>query len=426
MNQPTITERIGSFRWTICGLLFVATTVNYMDRQILGLLKADLQHDIGWNELEYGRIVIAFQAAYAIGLPIFGWVIDRFGTKLSYAGAMVFWSLAAMAHAMASSVMGFAAARFALGLGEAGNFPAANKATAEWFPKRERALTISFFNAGTNVGAMCAPLLVPWMAAMWGWKGAFIAVGAVGFLWLLAWFPLYHKPAESRFVGDAEKKWINQDDGIEEQKTAPVKWGELLKHRQTWAFCIGKFCTDPIWWFYLFWLPGYLMTQYKIDLKTAGMPLFTVYAMATVGAIIIAQLSSRMISKGFTANRARKTAMLVCGLLVIPIVFATQAKDLWTAVILVGLAAAAHQGFSANIFATVSDMFPKRAVASVTGLGGMAGSIGSILFAELTGRVLNANPDAYWVMFAFGASAYLVALGLLHLMSPRMEPVKLD
>jgi ACS family hexuronate transporter-like MFS transporter len=380
---------------------------------------------IGMTEEQYSYVIIAFQAAYALGLLIFGRLIDRFGTKLSYAGSIVFWSLSSAAHALASGVFGFAAARFALGVGEAGNFPAANKTTAEWFPKRERALVVSIFNSGTNIGAMVAPFIIVWIAITFSWRVAFLANGVLAAAWLILWFLFYHKPTESRFVGEAEKKWINQDDGAQEQRTEPVPWSTLLKFPQTWAFAAAKFGTDAIWWFFLFWLPGWLVDSKGIDIKASTWLLFIIYLMATVGSIMIAGLSSRLIARGFATNTARKVAMLLCALLVLPILFAVKADHQLVAVLLVGLAAAAHQGWSANLFSTVSDMFPKRAVASVTGIGGMAGSLGSMIFAYAVGQILAAG-GGYWIPFTISASAYLISLAFFHLLAPKMTPVNID
>jgi ACS family hexuronate transporter-like MFS transporter len=423
MSDASQSSRLGAFRWTICGLLLTATMINYMDRQILGLLKPQLQHDIGWSEVQYARIVIAFQAAYALGLAGFGRLIDKWGTKLSYGVAMVGWSLAAAGHALVSTVMGFGIMRFLLGVGEAGNFPAAVKAVAEWFPKKERALATGIFNSGSNIGAVIAPAVIPLLAVTIGWRGAFVLVGALGLLWLPFWLLFYSAPGQSRRLSAEELAHIRQD-GPEESRT-PVAWGALLRHRQAWAFMVGKFLTDPIWWFYLFWLPGWLNKTYAIDLKRLGPPVVVVYVMATVGSILGGYLSSRLLGRGATPNRARKTALLICACGVVPVLLVVKASGVWVAVLLVGLAAASHQGWSANLFTTVSDMFPKRAVASVTGLGGMAGSIGAILFSEVVGQVLE-RTGAYWVLFAIGGFAYLLALGIMHLLVPRMTPVDLD
>jgi len=408
---------VGSYRWTICALLFAATTINYMDRQILGLLAPQLQHDIGWTELQYARIVIAFQAAYAIGLVGFGRLIDRLGTKLAYGLAMVAWSFAAAGHALVGSVMGFAIMRFLLGLGEAGNFPGAVKAVAEWFPKRERAAATGYFNAGSNVGAVLAPALIPFLAVTIGWRGSFVLVAAMGLIWLPFWIRLYHRPEQCARLSPSELAHIQEG---EDTPHSSVPWTQLLKQRQTWAVMLAKALTDPVWWFFLFWLPGWLAKSHGIDLKSLGLPMVTVYLMATGGSIAGGWMSSRMLSRGATTNWGRKMAMLLCACAVLPILAAARTSHLWMAVPLVGLAAAAHQGWSANVYTTVSDMFPKHAVASVTGIAGMAGSVGSILFSEIVGRVLQ-KTGTYWPLFAYGAFAYLVAFGIFHLLVPRLK-----
>ena len=407
------------------GLTAAALGVSQGQAAELKKIANNPQGGILLTEAKYSYIVIAFQAAYALGLLIFGWCIDRFGTKLSYAGSIIFWSASSAAHSLASSVLGFSLARIALGIGEAGNFPAANKTTAEWFPKRERALVVSLFNSGTNIGAMIAPPLILLVAYTFSWRVAFLANGVLAMLWLVAWFMLYDKPSQCKALDPKENAWIHQDDGGGEQRVDPVKWRRLVKFRQTWAFAVAKFLTDPIWWFYLFWLPGWLVDSKGIDLKASVMPLVTVYFMATIGSIAIASLSSRLIGLGVSTNKARKGAMLLCAVLVIPIVFAVKANNVWLAVFLVGLAAAAHQGWSANLFSTVSDMFPKRAVASVTGFGGMMGSFGSMIFAYGIGQILDRTGE-YWILFAVSASAYLIALLLFHLLARRLEMVEIE
>jgi ACS family hexuronate transporter-like MFS transporter len=419
VDSPKI--KIGNYRWVICALLFFATTINYVDRQVLGILAPDLQKAIGWNEIEYSRIVIAFQFAYAIGLVVFGWFIDLWGTKLCYSGAMIFWSVAAMAHAAVNSVIGFGAARFFLGIGESGNFPAAIKAIAEWFPKKERALATGIFNSGANIGAVVAPAVVPWLTLTFSWRAAFIATGAIGFFWLLFWIPLYSRPELRRRLDPRELDHI-QSDG-EDAKSEKVSWISLLGYRQTWAFIVGKFMTDPVWWFYLFWLPKWLNKDFKLDLKHVGLPLILVYTMVSVGSIGGGMISSSLLKRGRSVNFSRKMALFICACSVVPIVLVTKAPNVWIAVSLVGLAAAAHAGWSANIFTTVSDMFPKKAVGSVTGLGGMAGSVGAMLFAEVIGKTLERTGN-YWVLFLIGATAYLIAFGIIHMLVPRMEPVR--
>jgi ACS family hexuronate transporter-like MFS transporter len=413
---------IGSYRWTICALLFFATTINYIDRQILGLLAPVLQKEIGWNEIEYGYIVTAFQAAYAIGLALFGWFIDKYGTKIGYALSITGWSIAAMAHALATTVFGFGLARFGLGLSESGNFPAAIKATAEWFPKKERALATGIFNSGANIGAVVAPAVVPWLTVTYGWQAAFIATGALGFLWLILWYLFYDTPEKRKGVAPEELQYIHSDPP--EPPMEKVPWLRLLKYPQAWAFVIGKFLTDPIWWFYLYWLPKFLNKTYGLTLTELGLPLIVIYTMTCVGSIGGGWLSGRFMKRGWPINRARKLVMLICALCVVPIVTASQVSDLWLAVLLIGLAAAAHQGWSANIFTTASDMFPKRAVGSIVGLGGMAGSIGGLLFAPFIGYVLEWT-GSYFLPFVISGSAYLIALAIFHGLAPKMKPVEL-
>ena len=415
----TTKARISHYRWVICALVFLATTVNYVDRQVIGILKTTLQKDLGWTEIDYGNIVFAFQTAYAIGLLVVGRVIDRLGTKLGYTLALVFWSFAAMAHAAVRSVTGFSAARFALGLGEAGNFPAAIKSIAEWFPKKERALATGIFNSGSNVGAIVAPLVVPWLTLVYGWQAAFLATGAIGLLWLLAWIPLYGSPQTHPRVSPAELALIQSDPP---DPPARVPWRQLLMHRQTWAFAIAKFLTDPIWWLYLFWVPDFLQRNHGLNLTTIGLPLVVIYVVADVGSIGGGWLSSALLKRGWSVNAARKTAMLVCAVSVTPIVFASRAHDLWVAVGLVALAAGAHQGWSANLFTTTSDLFPRKAVGSMVGIGGMAGAIGGMLIAKITGYLLQVT-GTYLVVFFIAGSMYLLALGIYQVLVPKMEPV---
>jgi ACS family hexuronate transporter-like MFS transporter len=416
-----INERIGRRRWLICALLFFAATINYIDRQVIGILKPTLQTEIGWTEVEYSWIVFSFQAAYAIGLLLVGGLIDKIGTRLGSSLSITVWSIAAMAHALAHSVMGFAAARFALGIGEAGYFPAAIKTTAEWFPKKERALATGIFNSGTNVGALTTPLIVPWIAINYGWQMAFIITGAIGFIWLVFWLLIYRKPEDDPKLSQAELAYIRSDPP---ESTVKIPWARLFPHRQTWAFALGKFLTDPIWWVYLFWLPDFLNKQHGLDLKNFGIPLAVIYIIADVGSIGGGWLSSALIKRGWSINAGRKTAMLICALAVVPIVFAAQTANLWIAVLLIGIAAAAHQGWSANIFTLASDMFPRQAVGSVVGIGGMFGSIGGMLIALVVGQILQLT-GSYVPIFAIAASAYLIALLIIHLLAPRLEPAQL-
>jgi ACS family hexuronate transporter-like MFS transporter len=424
MNTPAATPatRSSGFRWTVCALLFVATTINYMDRQVLGILAPTLEREIGWSEIEYSHIVMSFQAAYALGLVIFGRLVDRIGTRHGYAISIFAWSLAAMAHALARSVTGFGIARFALGLGEAGNFPAAVKAVSEWFPSRERALATGLFNSGANVGAILAPLCVPWITLKYGWQMAFVILGATGFVWLVLWYWLYANPAQSRRVSAAELAHIHSDPPA--PATPKIPWSRLLRYRQTWAFVVAISFTAPIWWFFLYWLPKFLHQQHGLDLASLGPPLVVIYSMTTVGSIGGGWLSGYLLKRGWSVNASRKTTMLICALCVVPVVFATKVSNLWLATLLIGLAAAAHQGWAANLFTLVSDMFPKQAVGLVVGIGSMFGSLAAMGFAQLTGLILQTS-GSYWPLFIIAGSAYLLALAIVQALVPGMKPAEL-
>ena len=409
--------KVGTYRWRICALLLLATTINYVDRQVLGVLAPDLQRQIGWNEIDYGYIVTSFQAAYAIGLLCAGVVIDKLGTKIGYAVAITLWSLAAMSHSLATTVVGFAIARFALGLGEAGNFPAAIKTVAEWFPRRERAFATGIFNSGSNVGAIVAPLTVPIVAVTWGWQAAFIFTGLLSGAWLVTWLLVYRTPEQQPKLSAAELAYIRSDP---EEPVTRIAWSQLLRYRQTWAFVAAKFMTDPFWWFFLFWLPKFLNAEYGLTLTGIGLPLVVIYVMADVGSIAGGWLAGRFIRFGWSANRARKTAMFICASCVLPIVFASQAGNLWLAVGLIGLATAGHQGWSANVFTLSSDMFPRRAVGSVVGIGGFAGAVGGMMISTFVGFLLEST-GSYLPVFLIAGSAYLLALLVVHLLAPRLE-----
>ena len=411
----------GNFRWVICGLLFFGVTKNYMDRQVLGVLKGPLQHEFGWNEIDYGNLVFAFQAAYALGMIFVGRLIDRFGTRIGYAMAMVFWSLASMGHAIAFSLPSFVAARAALGFGEAGVFPASIKCVAEWFPRKERALATGIFNAGTNIGAIVTPLIVPWIVVHLGWRWAFLLTGALGFAWLILWLWLYRSPEQHPYCTSGERKYIQSDPVAQAGK---IKWSQLLPHRQMWAFAAGKFMIDPIWWFYLFWIPDYLQRMHGLHLTQIGLPILVIYVISDLGSIAGGWFSSSLIRRGVSVNAARKWAMFLCALCVLPIACVYRLSGLWPATVLIGLAAAGHQGFSANLFTLSSDLFPSRAVASVVGIGGMAGAIGGMLIAEIVGHVLQWT-GSYRVPFFIAASAYLIALLFIHLLSPMLLPARI-
>lgn len=409
-------------RWTICALLFFATTINYIDRQVIGILKPTLSVEFGWSETDYADIVFAFQTAYALGLLIAGRVIDRVGVRWGYAIAVVVWSAFGMAHAAASSVATFAAARFGLGLGEAGNFPAAIKATADWFPKRERALATGILNSGSNIGAIATPLMVPPLVLAWGWQSAFLITGAVGIIWVAIWLLVYRAPDGNARVSDAELAHIRSDPP---EQTEPIAWRSLLRYRQTWAFAIAKFLTDPIWWFFLFWLPDFFGKNYGLDLKTFGPALVAIYVVADVGSIGGGWLSSHLIKRGWTINAGRKTAMLVCAVCVLPVSAAIYAENLGVAVAIIGLAAAAHQGWSANLFTLASDVMPRRAVGSVVGIGGMAGAVGGMAMSKYAGYVLD-NVGSYAPIFLAIGSMYLIALAIIHVLLPRLDIARID
>ncbi len=438
----------GYFRWTICVLLLFAAIINYVDRQIIGILKPTLTEVFGWSdERIYSSIVFSFQLAYALGFVFAGRFMDAVGVRRGFAISVSLWSLAAAAHGLAGLVpetwrlpmlnldaatgfawvtltggaVGLAVARFALGIGESGAFPASIKTVAEWFPKRERALATGIFNAGTNVGALLTPLVVPWIALHLGWAWAFILTGLVGFVWVTAWWLLYREPERHPRLKPAELAYIRSDPPDPE---ARIPWRALLPHRQTWAFAVGKFMTDPVWWLYLFWIPDFFHRNHGLDLKSIGLPLVVIYLVADVGSIGGGWISGWLMRRGWTANRARKTAMLLCALCVVPVMFAAYVKSLWLAVALISLAAAAHQGWSANLFTLTSDMFPRKAVGSVVGIGGTAGAVGGMFIAMLVGAILEAT-RSYMSIFIMAGSMYLVALLVIHLLVPRLEPARL-
>lgn len=429
-------NNIGRYRWTICSLIFFATTINYLDRAVISLLKKTLTEEFHWSETDYGNIVIAFQLSYAIGLLGAGRLIDKLGTKLGYALATTLWSIAAMAHAFASSTFGFGVARAALGFTEAGNFPAAIKATAEWFPKKERAFATGLFNSGTNVGAIIAPLTVPFIAQYLGWQWAFIITGAIGFIWLVFWYRYYEVPAKHKNLSKAEFDYIHSDKDETPAETADadkkkLSWGQLLGYRQTWAFAIGKFLTDPIWWFYLFWLPDFLDKEYNLSGTDVALPIALVYTLAAVGSIAGGWLPMKLVNNNWPVFRARRTSMLFYALCVLPVVFAQWlgAVNMWLAVTIIGFAAAAHQAWSANIFTTVSDMFPKKAVGSVTGIGGMFGALGGIVVAKLAPnlfehyKTLGNVQQGYFIMFIICGFAYITAWLIMRLLVPKMKRI---
>ena len=445
MNK--INQNFGNYRWRICALVFFATTINYLDRQVISLLKPFLEAegvfgaDPAHYESIYANLVIAFQVAYAAGMLLVGGIIDKFGTKIGYALSLFGWSVAAIGHAFAKTPLGFGVARAALGVPEAGNFPAAIKTTAEWFPKKERALATGIFNSGTNVGAIIAPLVVPWIAVTWGWQEAFIITGAIGLIWLVFWQIMYDSPEKKLAKGQlkqAEYDHIMSDkeetvaaDGSELKK---IGWFKLLTYRQTWAFFLGKLLTDPIWWFFLFWLPAFLKEEYGLTGTQVSLPIALVYCMTTVGSIFGGWLPKRFMEKGMDANKARKTAMFIYALFPLSVLSAQYMGgfNMWFAVIIIGIAASAHQAWSANIFTTVSDMFPKRAIASVTGIGGMAGAVGGIMIAKAAGllfdhyKALGDIKIGYGIMFMICATAYIIAWFVMHALVPKFKKINLE
>ncbi|MCE9613818.1 MAG: MFS transporter [Lentisphaerae bacterium] len=412
----------GRRRWVICALLFFATTINYLDRSVLNVLAPELQKVIGWTDTQYGDINAAFTLAYALGFLVVGWFVDKVGVRIGFACALVFWSLAAAGHALAGTVFGFGVARFMLGFGEAGNFPSAVKTTAEWFPRRERALATGIFNAGSNVGAILAPLLVPVLFVTWGWQSVFVVTGLAGLVWVVFWLPLYHSPDRHPRLSPAERAYIQSEP---DEPPRRMRWLQLIPHRQTWAFAATKFLTDPVWWFYLFWSGKFIADKFHVNIKQIGLPLVIIYLLADVGSIAGGWLSSWLLKRGWSPNAARKTAMLVCALCIVPVIYAPVTENLWVAVTLIGVAAAAHQGFSANLFTTTSDMFPKWAIGSVVGFGGMAGALGGMLMQMASGRIKELT-GSYLTMFIIAGTIYLLALVVMHALAPRLEPADLS
>ena len=432
-------QAIGRYRWTICSLIFFATTINYLDRQVISLIVEDyLTPEFKWTETDYANITVAFQLAYALAMIGAGRLIDKLGTKAGYALSLFLWSVAAMCHALIRTTAGFFVARSALGVTESGNFPAAIKTVAEWFPKKERAFATGIFNSGTNIGAIIAPLTVPAIADEWGWRTAFVITGAVGLIWLLLWFWLYEIPAKQKRLGKPEYEYIHSDadetkETDEQPHTGKISWASLLSFRQTWAFATGKFLTDGIWWFYLFWLPKFLKAQYGLTKQDIAIPVAVVYTIAAVGSIFGGWLPMNLIKKGFSVFKARKTSMFIYALFVLPVVFAQLlgSMNMWYAIIIIGIAASAHQAWSANIFTTVSDMFPKKTVGSVTGIGGMAGALGGMLIAKLAGllfdhyKALGKIETGYYIMFFICGVAYLIAWLVMHALVPKMKRVEM-
>lgn len=417
---PGVTVKVGRYRWVIVGLLFAATAINYVDRQMIGVLKPTLSADLGWTETDFANVIFFFQLAYAIGYLGFGRIVDVIGARFGYAIAFVIWTVAHMAHGGVYSVTQFAMARFGLGIGESGNFPAGIKAVTEWFPQKERALAIGIFNAGANIGAIITPLVVPVLTLAYGWRMAFVITGAVSLVWLVAWLAIYRRPAEQPRVTAQELAYIQQDPA---DPVVPIPWRKLLGLRETWAYALGKFFIDPIWWFFLFWLPGFLGTRYGLDLKTFGPPLVVIYLLSDVGSVAGGWASSRMFRAGRSVNFARKMTMLVCAFAVVPIFWSQSIDSLWLNVAVIGIATAAHQAFSANLYTLPSDLFPRGAVGSVIGIGGTVGAVGGMLMAKYAGFVLD-GIGSYTPLFAVAGSAYFLALAAVHLLSPRLAPAR--
>jgi ACS family hexuronate transporter-like MFS transporter len=430
MNKPAATN----YRWVICALLFFATTINYIDRQVIGLLKPTLAAAFHWTESDYGKIVTAFATCYALGYVIFGGFIDRIGSKLGYTISIVVWSIAAILHAVVNTTLGFGIVRSLLGLGEGGNFPAAVKSTAEWFPKKERALATGIFNSGTSVGAVVAPVMVPWILGIYGWRPAFLITGAIGFIWLVLWLLFYEIPSRHKKLSKAEFDYIHSDDEAETDEDAtkqPIKWGKLLSIKQSWVFISAKALTDPVWWFFLFWLPSYFSSVFHLDLKKPCLELVVIYAATTVGSIGGGYLSSALIKKGWPVLKARKTALLIAAIAVLPILLVRYTNNIWVAVAIISLVTAAHQAWSSNIFTIVSDVVPKKAVSSVVGMGGMTGSLASALFPLLVGFLLDhykalGNIGAgYNIIFIMCAMAYIISWLIIHRLTTTMKPLNL-
>jgi ACS family hexuronate transporter-like MFS transporter len=413
------------FRWVICALIFAEITINYIDRMVFGLLAPELQKIFHWSNSDYTNIAFWFEIGYAVGLAFIGRFLDRVGTRAGLAIALTAWCIASMLHAGVSTIVGFCLVRFLLGVSESGAFPGATKATAEWFPRRERALVAGIFNSGSNVGAIIAPLAVPWLFLTYGWQWAFIGTGAIGLVWLGFWIVLYREPAKHPRVSAAELAHIQSDppDTILEL----IPWHRILAKRQAWAFIMGKFFTDAIWRWNLYLLPLFFSQHFKLDIKKFGPPFIVIYLMADIGSIGGGWLSSNLLKRGWSVNAARKTAMLVCVIGVLPVMLTTHVSNIWVAIVLVGTATAAHQGWSSNLYTTISDMFPKHAVATVAGIGGTAGALGAILLLKLTSVLFDSsssNADTYTTLFTIAGGAYVAALACFHFLAPKLEPVR--
>jgi ACS family hexuronate transporter-like MFS transporter len=420
LGHPTGASAVGRFRWVICGLLFLSTTINYVDRQVIGILKPTLMTQLHWSEDQYSDVIFWFQVAYAIGSVSVGRIIDVIGVRVGYTLVVFFWSLAAIAHAAASTVFGFSVARFGLGISEGGNFPGAIKTVSEWFPKKERAFTTGMFNSGSSIGALITPLMAPIIAVKFGWQAAFIITGVLGLLWLVPWLVIYRQPEKHPSVSPAELDYIRSDPP---DPAIKVSWLTLLQYRPTWGFLIASMFTSPVWWFFLFWAPGFLYTKFGLTQLQISWPVATIYLGASVGSIAGGWISSTCLKNGWSINASRKTALLLCGCCAVPAALAPHVGSFWTATLLITLAAAAHQGSSANYYTLVSDTMPRFAVSSIVGMGTMSASLVSMVVTLLLGKLLK-NTHDYTVPFAIAGAAYLVALLILHLIVPRLEPVE--
>lgn len=421
----------GRYRWGICALLFFVITINYIDRQIIGVLKPVIEDDLGWSEVDYGNIVTAFQASYGIGLLVVGRWLDRVGTRKGMAIAIVLWSLAAALHGAVSSVLAFILARVTLGLAESAAYPGAVKSVAEWFPKRERALGVGFLNAGANLAVLFTPVIAIGVAGLYGWRAAFLVAGALGFVVLAAWLRFFRQPSDHAQVTDEERNWINQDG--EDEAGEPLGWKDAIRQRQTWFFICGKFFTDPVWYLFLFWLPDFLAKTQGMELfpksgsgilSTMGPALIGVYLLADIGSIAGGWLSSHLVGRGWTINRARKTTLFIAALCALPMVTVASVPEPWMAVLLIGLGTAAHQAFSSNIFTMIADMYPRRAVATVAGMGGAAGAVGGILIAQATGWTLELT-GSYVPIVIYAGLGYLIAFAAIQLLVPKMAPAQM-
>ncbi len=419
MDNPQI--KTGTYRWRILSLLFFATTINYIDRQVIGILKPFIGNDLGWSEADYGYIVTAFQVAYAIGLLTTGRFLDKFGTRIGYLWAILVWSIAGMAHAAARTVTGFAAARFALGIGESANFPAAVKSVAEWFPRKERSFAAGLFNSGSTVGAIIAPVIVSGITITFGWQWAFIITGALGFIWMALWLLFYQVPEKHPKVTNEEIQYILQDKE-EKGYEKGVSWLQLFRHKETFAICSTRLISDWVWWFFLFWIPDFLNKKHGIDLKEVVLPLIVIYSVSSVGGIAGGWLSSRFIQNGKSVDFARKTTILLCALIILPVMLVSKVQDMWLAVSLIALAAAGHQGWASNIFTLVSDIYPKKAVGSMMGLSGFAGAVGGALSASFVGLLLNTT-GSYFLIFLIASSVYMVNWLIIRFGIKEVKPI---